>query len=98
MTSEHWSDVDVVVTGGSGFLGQAVVSHLAAAGARAVTVPRSADYDLRRRDDAGRLMADHRPDVVIHLAARVGGIGYNQAHPAELYLDNLLMGTFVVDE
>ena len=61
-------------------------------------MPRSAEYDLRRREDAARLFADVQPDLVIHLAARVGGIGANQARPADLYLDNLLMGTYVLDE
>ena len=60
--------------------------------------PASADYDLRRADDVARLLADTRPDLVIHLAARVGGIGANQAAPADLYLDNLLMGTYVIDQ
>ncbi len=93
-----WKDQRVVVTGGSGFLGQAVVARLEARGAGPITVPRSEQYDLRRRDDAARLFAEVRPDLVIHLAARVGGIGANQARPADLYLDNLLMGTYVLDE
>lgn len=93
-----WPDRHVVVTGGSGFLGQAVVAALEARGAGSITVPRSAEYDLRRRDDVVRLFAETQPDLVIQLAARVGGIGYNQVHPAELYLDNLLMGTYVLDE
>lgn len=93
-----WSDRSVVVTGGSGFLGQAVVACLAARGARSITVPRSVDYDLRRREAAAALFADTQPDLVIHLAARVGGIGANQARPADLYLDNLLIGTYVLDE
>jgi len=98
VTSEFWSERRVVVTGGSGFLGQAVVARLVAIGARSIIVPRSTDYDLRRREDAARLFADARPDLVIHLAARVGGIGANQARPADLYLDNLLMGTYVLEE
>lgn len=93
-----WSQRTVVVTGGSGFLGQAVVARLDAAGTKSTIVPRSVDYDLRRPDDTARLFADAQPDVVIHLAARVGGIGANQVRPADLYLDNLLMGTYVLDE
>ena len=96
--TDFWRDRRVLVTGGSGFLGQAVVARLEAAGAAEVTVPRSADTDLRHRSQTAALFASARPDVVIHLAARVGGIGYNQVHPAELYLDNLLMGTYVVEE
>jgi GDP-L-fucose synthase len=93
-----WSEQRVVVTGGSGFLGQAVVAQLKGRGAVNVMVPRSAEYDLRRREDAARLFSDEQPDVVIHLAARVGGIGANMVRPSDLYLDNLLMGTYVLDE
>ncbi len=95
---DFWAGQRVVVTGGSGFLGQAVIHRLDSAGVSDIIVPRSIDYDLRRREDAARLFAEHRPDLVIHLAARVGGIGANQARPADLYLDNLLMGTYVLDE
>ena len=95
--TDHWTDRRVLVTGGAGFLGRAVVARLEAAGAE-VTVPRSAEVDLRDRRDVADLFATVRPDLVLHLAARVGGIGYNQVHPAELYLDNLLMGTYVVEE
>ena len=94
--TDHWRDRRTLVTGGAGFLGRAVVAQLEAEGAE-VIVPRSEDVDLRRPDDAAELMATVRPDMVIHLAARVGGIGYNQVHPAELYLDNLLMGTYVIE-
>ena len=95
---DFWTDRRVLVTGGSGFLGRAVVARLDAAGAASVIVPRSAEVDLTQRAAAAELFATHRPDLVIHLAARVGGIGFNQVHPAELYLDNLLMGTYVVEE
>ena len=63
-----------------------------------LAAPSSGDYDLRRADDAQRLLADIQPDTVIHLAARVGGIGANQERPADLYLDNLLMGTNVIEQ
>ena len=95
MTS-FWSGTNVVVTGGRGFLGRVVVAHLEAAGAT-VVAPRSADYDLTVPGAAAGLLADHHPSIVIHLAARVGGIGFNQAQPARLYLDNLLMGTHVIE-
>jgi GDP-L-fucose synthase len=98
LMTEFWPERRVIVTGGSGFLGSAVVARLRAAGAADVVVPRSAEVDLRDRAAAAALIADVRPDLVIHLAARVGGIGYNQVHPAELYLDNLLMGTYVLEE
>ena len=93
-----WSDRRVVVTGGNGFLGRAVVARLADVGAPNVLTPTSRDYDLRDRDRVSQMFDALRPDLVIHLAARVGGIGANQARPADLYLDNLLMGTYVLDE
>jgi len=96
--SSFWSDRRVVVTGGNGFLGSAVTAQLAEAGATSVATPSSAEYDLRDRAAVTAMFAATRPDLVVHLAARVGGIGANQAHPAELYLDNLLMGTYVLDE
>jgi GDP-L-fucose synthase len=92
----HWSARRVVVTGGSGFLGRRVVAKLEDLGAE-VVVPRSADYDLTLPGAAEALIADHRPATIVHLAARVGGIGYNQAQPAPLYLANLLMGTHVIE-
>lgn len=88
----------VLVTGGAGFLGSAVGRRLTERGARDIVTLRSRDYDLTRADDARRLFDDVRPDLVIHLAARVGGIGANLDHPAEIYLTNLLMGTFVIEE
>ncbi len=89
-------DQRVVVTGGAGFLGRRVVAELESRGARPY-IARSADYDLTVPGAAEQLMADQRPSLVIHLAARVGGIGYNQAEPAPLYLSNLLMGTHVIE-
>jgi GDP-L-fucose synthase len=91
-----WSDRRVLVTGGAGFLGRRVVAHLDARGAD-VVAPRRAEYDLTVPGAAEAMLADHRPATVIHLAARVGGIGYNQAEPAPLYLANLLMGTHVIE-
>jgi len=96
--SELWSDRTVVVTGGRGFLGSAVCARLRQRGVERLVAPTSADYDLRRPDDVARLFADTHPDLVIHLAARVGGIGANMASPADLYLDNLLMGTYVIEQ
>jgi GDP-L-fucose synthase len=96
--SAFWSEKRVLVTGGRGFLGQAVVEQLRELGPAAIIVPTSADHDLRVRDQASALLRDERPDLIIHLAAKVGGIGANMANPADLYVDNLLMGTFVLDE
>jgi GDP-L-fucose synthase len=86
----------VLVTGGSGFLGRPVVARLTARDAH-VVAPRSAEYDLTDPAAADELFGETRPELVVHLAARVGGIGFNQASPADLYLDNLLMGTYVVE-
>jgi GDP-L-fucose synthase len=91
-----WSDRRVLVTGGAGFLGRRVVTQLAGRGAD-VVAPRRAEYDLTVPGAAEAMLAEHRPATVIHLAARVGGIGYNQAEPAPLYLANLLMGMHVIE-
>lgn len=90
-SGEFWKDRRVVVTGGAGFLGTFVVQKLRQRGVAEIFVPRSADYDLRHLEAIQRLLADARPDVVIHLAARVGGIGANRARPAEFFYDNLMM-------
>jgi GDP-L-fucose synthase len=94
---DFWSDRRVLVTGGQGFLGRAVLAGLDARAA-AYTAPTSQQFDLRDPADVAEVFATHEPDLVIHLAARVGGIGANQARPADLYLDNLLMGTYVIEE
>ena len=95
MTS-FWSDRRVLVTGGSGFLGRAVCAKLVAHGAN-VIAPTHREIDLRQPDAVDAMFAEVNAELVIHLAARVGGIGYNQVAPAELYLDNLLMGTYLIE-
>lgn len=95
---QFWHDKRVVVTGGAGFLGSYVVEKLNARGVRDVFVPRSRDYDLRHVDAIRQLLADARPDIVIHMAARVGGIGANRDHPAEFFYDNLMMGVQLLHE
>ena len=95
---DFWTDRRVLVTGASGFLGHAVRAGLASRSATHVLAPTSTEYDLRDRGAVSQMFGEHQPDLVIHLAARVGGIGANQARPSDLYLDNLLMGTFVIDE
>ena len=95
MTS-FWSDRRVLVTGGSGFLGRAVCAKLVARGAN-VIAPTHREIDLREAEAVDAMFAEVNAELVIHLAARVGGIGYNQVAPAELYLDNLLMGTYLIE-
>ena len=87
----------LVVTGGAGFLGQRVVARLQEIGCERVSVPRSKDYDLRDSEAVRRLYADAKPDIIIHLAARVGGIGANREHPGEFFYDNLLMGISLME-
>ena len=94
--SEFWSNRSVVVTGGNGFLGRVVVARLADLGAR-VVAPTHDEYDLTIPGAADAMLAAYSPTHVIHLAARVGGIGYNQVAPAPLYLDNLMMGTHIIE-
>jgi len=92
-----WSDKRVVVTGGAGFLGSFVVEQLRAKGCEQIVVPRSRDYDLVQMDAVKQLYGDTKPDVVIHLAARVGGIGANQANPGRFFYDNLMMGAQLIE-
>jgi GDP-L-fucose synthase len=91
-----WPGTRTLVTGGSGFLGRVVAAKLRARGAD-VLAPTSADFDLTDADAADALFAEADPEIVVHLAARVGGIGFNQVAPADLYLSNLLMGTHVIE-
>ncbi len=88
----------MVVTGGAGFLGSYVVEKLQRLGAREVCVPRSRDYDLTTLAAVQRLLSDVRPHLVIHLAARVGGIGANREHPALFFHENLMMGVQLLHE
>ena len=85
-------DKRIVVTGGSGFLGSAVVNKLRSRGCRNIIVPRSRNYDLRDQQEVLRLYNDAKPEIVIHLAAVVGGIGANGANPGRFFYDNAVMG------
>lgn len=87
----------IMVTGGSGFLGQYLVQKLQYEGCKNIFVPRSAQYDLRRQGDVDRAFQDSKPDIVIHLAAVVGGIGANRERPGEFFYDNLMMGTQLME-
>lgn len=93
-----WAENRFVVTGGSGFLGSVLVRKLNERGAEYVFVPRSADYDLRDHDAVVQLLEDTKPDVIIHGAASVGGIGANREHPADFFYDNLMMGVQLIHE
>ena len=88
----------VVVTGGAGFLGQAVVEVLRGRGVREILVPRSRQYDLVDRDAVRRLIVDTRPDLIFHLAAQVGGIGANRQNPGRFLFENAMMGLHVLEE
>jgi GDP-L-fucose synthase len=92
-----WNDKRVVVTGGAGFLGSFVVDQLRSKGCREIVTPRSRDYDLVQMEAVKQLYSDAKPDIVIHLAARVGGIGANQANPGRFFYDNLMMGTQLIE-
>jgi GDP-L-fucose synthase len=92
ITPEFWRPRRILVTGGGGFLGSHVVDRLRATGADTIFVPRSHEYNLVDKAAVDRLLRDTDPDIVIHLAAKAGGIGANMARPAEFFYDNLMMG------
>jgi GDP-L-fucose synthase len=87
-----WKDKRVMVTGGAGFLGSYIVKCLQSEHCEEIFVPRSSEYDLRDLEQIKRALADARPNLVIHAAGAVGGIGANQTHPAQFFYDNLMMG------
>jgi len=89
---------NILVTGGSGFLGSFVVKKLRERGCKNIFIPRSKDYDLVQMSAVKKLYKDVKPDIVIHLAAKVGGIGANRENPGKFFYDNLMMGAQLMEE
>jgi GDP-L-fucose synthase len=94
MKNNFWTDKRVVVTGGNGFLGSHLVKKLKLKHPKSIFIPKFPEYDLRKYEDC--LKVAKKGDVIIHLAANVGGIGYNREFPGTLFDDNILMGTFMM--
>ena len=93
----NWNELSVVVTGGAGFLGQVVCAKLKERGCKEINVPRRKDYDLTIESNVIKMYDDFNPDVVIHLAAEVGGIGANQDHPGRFFYANMAMGLHLIE-
>jgi len=93
-----WEDKRVLITGGAGFLGSYVVERLKKKGCKSIFIPRREDYDLTKIEAVKRAYHDSRPGIVMHFAAKVGGIGANSRSPGEFFYDNLIMGTQLIEE
>jgi len=98
MSADYWQDKRVCVTGGAGFLGSFVTARLHERGAKEVFIPTIEKYDLVQLDSIRQMLDDSNPDIIIHLAAQVGGIGANREHPAEFFYSNLMMGVQLIHE
>ena len=96
--SDFFKDRRIVVTGGAGFLGSYIIEKLLKRGCKNILVPKIEDYDLVKMDDIVRMYKDMKPDIVIHLAAVVGGIGANRMHPGEFFYKNLMMGVQLIEQ
>jgi GDP-L-fucose synthase len=93
-----WSDRNVVVTGGAGFLGRVVCAKLAERGCTRIAIPRRAKYDLTTEAGVAKMYDDFQPEIVLHLAAEVGGIGINREKPGRFFYANMAMGLHLVEQ
>ena len=95
---EFWRSRRVLITGGRGFLGRHIVERLQALGTSELILPRRSEYDLTEQADVRRLLGETRPDMVLHLAAEVGGIGANRQNPGRFFYANAMMGILLIEE
>ena len=96
--TDFFADKNIVVTGGAGFLGSFVIEGLKKRGCKHILIPEIEEYDLVKIEDINRMYEDMDPDIVIHLAAVVGGIGANREHPGEFFYKNLMMGVQLIEQ